>query len=330
MHLRLVSRLLAGAVLGGFIAPLHAAETPEGPPQVKNAKESGWVFSILPKSMQANPPLDMTVITELTAEGKKRPVASAEKPQYYLSQCTGYLTLGHAPAGETKPPVEQLGAALTRSLASAGFLDAGSTNHPPELAILYNWGSHGTITDDPDDPTVSDEAKVNNLITRALLVGGRKFTHDLVKALEDATTMKQAQDSSASVPGGQAILSDDAFAFANPISVLRRSSATTEFLMEQSNTDIYFVVASAYDYAAMAKGHHILLWRTRMTVSAAGVNMTQSLPALIATAGQYFGKDMPEPAALVRRAKEGRVEIGTATVVEPSSKDAPPPAPPKK
>jgi len=33
----------------------------------------------------------------------------------------------------------------------------------------------------------------------------------------------------------------------------------------------FFVVASAYDYDALAKGQRRLLWRTKMTVNALGV-----------------------------------------------------------
>jgi len=90
--------------------------------------------------------------------------------------------------------------------------------------------------------------------------------------------------------------------------------------VDQLNDDLYFAVASAFDYDALAHGKRVLLWRTRMTVSAAGVALDQSLPAVIATAGPYFGREMTEPSTVVRRVKEGRVEIGPAAVVEPEKK----------
>ncbi len=323
-----VLRCLSFVLLLPLTTAFAAGELDEVP-KVKNAKDSGWVFNILPKSFQSNPSLDITVMTEMTEAGKKLPPASSSSPAYYTAICTGYLTIGHAPAGETKPPTEQLDAILHRSLSSAGYLDAEQAKQPPTLAIFYSWGSHSTLIDDAENPTVSNEAKVDNLVSRALLVGGVKFTHQFVEALEAATIMKQSSDAGSRVPGGQAIMSDEAFEFANPVNVFRRQSPTNEFLVDQANSDIYFIVASAYDYQAIAQKKRVLLWRTRMTVSAQGVNMTQSLPALILSAGPYFGKDMPEPAALNRRVKEGRVDVGIPTVVDTPAK-SPPPAEQKK
>ena len=83
-------------------------------------------------------------------------------------------------------------------------------------------------------------------------------------------------------------------------------------------------MASAYDYQSVTEKRRRLLWRTRMTVAAQGVSPEQSLPTLVLNAAPYFGKDMAESAILSKRSmREGTVEIGTPTVVEPA---APPPA----
>jgi hypothetical protein len=40
----------------------------------------------------------------------------------------------------------------------------------------------------------------------------------------------------------------------------------------------------------------------------------------VLSAGPFFGKDMPEPETLSKRSmREGNVEIGTPTVVEPAA-----------
>ena len=61
---------------------LHGAETTTNPSQPAKKESSDWVFSILPKSLQKNPRLELTVITEMTDAGKSWPPVSAGKPAY--------------------------------------------------------------------------------------------------------------------------------------------------------------------------------------------------------------------------------------------------------
>jgi len=44
--------------------------------------------------------------------------------------------------------------------------------------------------------------------------------------------------------------------------------------------------------------------------------MDESMLSLVGNAGQHFGRAMPEAVTLRARLREGRVEIGTATVQE--------------
>lgn len=60
-----------------------------------------------------------------------------------------------------------------------------------------------------------------------------------------------------------------------------------------------------------------------MTIDAQGVNMTETLTPLIASAGPYFGRPMAEMTVVSKRiSRGGYVKIGTPTVVH----DEPPPA----
>lgn len=93
------------------------------------------------------------------------------------------------------------------------------------------------------------------------------------------------------------------------------------YLQEQMADDLYFVVASAYDYEQLARGNRKLVWRTTMTVSAMGVAMTESLSPLIASAAPFFGREMTEPQLTSKHIyRDGKVEIGPLQVV-----DIPPP-----
>lgn len=101
---------------------------------------------------------------------------------------------------------------------------------------------------------------------------------------------------------------------------------------EQVNDDLYFVVASAYDYRQLALGNKKLVWRTNMTVGSRGVAMTESLPPLIASAAPYFGREMTEPELTSRKiSRTGRVEIGPLrTVGNVEKSPAPAETPPAK
>src|ERR1041385_5131986 len=80
-------------------------------PAKKDSGKSEWVFSLLPKSLQKNPRLDLTVITEMTEAGKKLAPVSPAKPAYFEAFSAGFHQLGHAPGNEktlTPPDIERL------------------------------------------------------------------------------------------------------------------------------------------------------------------------------------------------------------------------------
>jgi len=124
---------LAAAILSGASVPSHAPEQPPDSP--------GWVFSLLPKSLQKDPRLELTVITEMTPEGKQLPEVDAGHPAYYLAQSGGYRRTNDAPAGDKTLPAETMDAFIRHALATRGFLPASDTA-PASLALTYNWGMH--------------------------------------------------------------------------------------------------------------------------------------------------------------------------------------------
>src|SRR5262245_48642526 len=85
-----------------LMSALTAAEpaAPAAPAPKKEEKKSEWVFSLLPKSLQKNPRIDLTVITEMTPLGKKFPEVTPAKPVYYITQSAGFNQRGHAPGNE--------------------------------------------------------------------------------------------------------------------------------------------------------------------------------------------------------------------------------------
>jgi len=271
-----------------------AAPAPQPPLQPLETKSTHFIFSLLPKSLQKNPILDYTVITEMTEEGKKRSQVTPDQPAYYTAFSAGFRQIGDTYYNEktlTPDSVEKL---LAKSLATNGYLPADPA-HNPSLLIIYSWGSHNR-----ENQTESPTEIEGNLLDSAALVGGDRFAQKMQQMIQLTDEM-----------AGPA----DLVAFANPINLYRESSLKHNFMLDQARGDLYFVVASAYDYFSAASNQRVLLWRSRMTVSSTGVSQPQTLPALIASAGPYFGRDMTEPEVYTQR-RQGTVEIGPLRVMD--------------
>jgi hypothetical protein len=303
------SLFVLSAALAADQAPV-AAKAPAAAPS-----KSQWVFSLLPKSMQKNPDLDLTVITEVTEEGKKLPPTSPEHPAYYVAQPAGFVQVGDTYGNEKSLRPDEVEHLLKKALAANGYLPAAPAAQPPSLVVIYFWGSHNVF--DSTDESRSADSVVRNILDRAALVGGDKFARELATLFRQADDLASAnQTLSGAALGIDPVLGPAQMAFFDPVNLFKLRSTKNEFLVDQASDDCYYVVASAYDYAAIANKQRKLLWRTRMAVNSRGVSQGQSLPMLIASAAPYFGRDMAEPEILTRRANEEHIVIGTPTVVE--------------
>ncbi|HRE07409.1 MAG TPA: hypothetical protein PKX00_17465 [Opitutaceae bacterium] len=300
----------ATALLGAPERKTDAIAPPEG------FKEPRWVFSLLPKSMQKDPRLDYTVITEMTPAGRKLPPVTKDNPAYYELYSAGFRQLGDAPGEEKTLTAEQLEPLLVRSLEGNGFRPAKRPEHEPSLLILYTWGSHNRLVEgDDENPSLSSDRLARNLLERAALVGGDAFARELLQLLRDADTQAAAA-AVPTPPGGRPVFDPGMLEFANPVSLFRSKSNRNAFLLDQTSDSVYYLVASAYDYRSATTPKKTLLWRTRMTVSTQGVSQIQTLPTLVQAGATYFGRDMKESAILSKRTvREGTVEIGAPTVI---------------
>lgn len=285
-----------------------------------------WLAIFLPKSLQANPELELTVITEMSDAGKKLPPVSRDHPAYYVAHSMGYQQHGDVSGGEKTLKAEEIGRLLESSLKTGGYLPAEAAHQPPSLAIIYMWGTHNTLEEgDPDNSVHSYEEIARNFLDRAALVGGEKLARELRQLLKETADFDTAANAQLA-SGGQPPISPELQRFANPVNLYKLRGPKNENLLTQSANDVYYVVASAYDYRTVASKDKVLLWRTRMTVASAGLSQLQSLPELVRSAGPYFGKEMTEPELLNKRSlREGNVEVGTPTVV-----DSPAPLSPAK
>lgn len=266
---------LAGPLIIGSLLTQVSATPPD-----EVASES-FGFSLLPNSLTPNPRLVMTVFTEMTDHGRALPAASAEAPVYFVAHDQGRKSQGEAVGESVSPTPDALQETLFRSLAVNGYQPA-TVGRNPSLVLIYYWGSHHRM--DPEQAELFPRLHQQRVLERAMLVGGSAYRKQI----------------------GHEVAFGHTFADRTP---------KKTFLIEQATGDMYFVVVSAYDHAELGAGRRRLAWRTTMTVGTAGVSMLDALPPLVATAGDYFGRETAEPVAIQRRVRRGTVKLGPLHVV---------------
>jgi len=98
-------------------------------------------------------------------------------------------------------------------------------------------------------------------------------------------------------------------------------------VLQAARDERYFVVVSAYDFAAAKEKKKKLLWQAKLSTPSNGVSLAEVLPSIISAGGPHFGRETKLPELVnAPLAKEGKVEIGTPTIVDETGK----PAAPKK
>ena len=105
-----------------------------------------------------------------------------------------------------------------------------------------------------------------------------------------------------------------------------------EDVLQAARDDRYFVIVSAYDFEAAKQKKKKLLWQAKMSTPSNRVTLAEVLPAMIASGGPHFGRETERPKSVAAPiVREGKVEIGTPTVVDDAAKaPAKPETPPKK
>jgi len=274
-----------------FLALLpSAAAQPQADntPAIREASAPAFNFNLIPKPFQRNPQLEMTVYTVMTDFGRTLPAATPAAPATYVASDQGFLPLGDA-VGRQRPPLPaEVEAIMVRALGERGYV-AAPAGQVPALVLIYYWGSHYRL--DVEMQRMFPEMHRQHLLERATLVGGPAYAQEIFRQFEWGH-----------LPGDR--------------------SLKKGYLFQQTDTDLYFVVVSAYDHASVLAKSPRLAWRTTMTVNAIGVAMKESLPPLILTAAEWFGREMDDTVALRRTVRRGTVELGPLWVVE----DEPPPA----
>lgn len=289
--MKLFLPLFAACVLTTLAGPAFAAKGEPGDEHLKHS------FSLLPKTFQKNPALEMTAFTTMTDYGRTVAAPSSGNPAYYEMHDGGMQMRGEATGYNEIPSATELVDTLQRTLADSGYLPAKG-KHKPTILLVYFRGAHDRMDRDTADQ-FPDLAR-RYVMERALLIGGQDYAHKLEEEL-------------------------------NRPSLNIDTSVKHDYLKEQALEDLYYVVVSAYNYEDAAHGQHKLLWRTTMTVNSRGISMKQGMPALIVMGENFFGRETHEPMMVERDVRSGTVKLGPLNVLEVGrgdlQKSEPAPAP---
>lgn len=213
------------------------------------------------------PKIPVNIVGEVYTPGYTPPTPTT--PAYYVFHDAGFVAKGDPVANDNPPPAAHITQALARYLPSGNFLPA-SQDHAPSLLLVSHWGS---LRDDQTEIAPFYEIK-NSLRARIRLVATPAIAQRIERDLTDRLYAR-SMHTIAPQP--------------NLLSNLERDT------LDIARDSHYFVVVTAYDYAAALKQQAVPVWRLKLSTYDRGVTMPDALPALIRNGRNYFGQVTAEP-----------------------------------
>ncbi|MDD2764432.1 MAG: hypothetical protein PHE83_10705 [Opitutaceae bacterium] len=231
------------------------------------------VFASFP-APQANansgePKFDLIVVAEQANPKAPPPMPDPDHPVYYTAADAGYIEAGSPIAGEKPPTAEAVGQALRVTLAAQNYQPAPDGSAPAQL-LIYHWGVIRR-----DFIAIEPPFRVQpNLHARISLVATKK----MAERIEDFIVgRKSAVGLGRSFP---------------PPGLL---APRLQDVLSIAEDPRYFVIVSAYDYAAVSRHEPRLLWRVKLSARDVSGAMYEILPALIRGGGPFLGRHVEEP-----------------------------------
>jgi hypothetical protein len=210
--------------------------------------------------------LQMVVVAEQTDARTPRTLPTPELPAFYVAFDGGYIEAGDPIANEQPPAASAIAQALESTLASQGFEPATGTQ-TPSVVIIYHWGLLNR-----DSRAARNGNKIDpNLHARLSLVSTNRQDGEIEKYLVDR----------------RLLATSSALAHAPEIPNFHERD-----ILQLAHDNRYFVVVSAYDYAAVIRQEGGLLWRAKMSTYSGRVSMADALPTLIRGGAPYLGRNL--------------------------------------
>jgi hypothetical protein len=216
--------------------------------------------------------MDAVVVAEQTDHGALLAPPAADRPAFYIAYDGGYIEAGDPIAGEKPPTAAVIGQTLRQTLAAQGYQPAPAPG-AASLLLVYHWG-----TINKDTIAIPRFTKIKpNLKARIYLVASTR----------KAATLENFLLSRKSAPIANAWAPVPGFL-----------TADIEDVLNRAQDDLYFVIVSAYDLAAIGRREPTLLWRVKLSARSVAGDMNTVLPALIRTGGPFFGRNLPDARTL--------------------------------
>ncbi len=210
--------------------------------------------------------IDATIVAEQTRKGTEVQPPIVDNPAFYIAYDGGYIEAGDPIAGHKPPTAAAMGQALRQALATQGYQPAAGS---PSLLLVYHWGSINI-----DTIAIPRISKIKpNLKARIYLSGSTREAATLENFLLSRKSAPIANDW-APVPGFL--------------------TARMQDLLSTANDNRYFVIVSAYDYAAVTRHEAALLWRVKLSARSVSSDMDEVLPSLVSGGAPFFGRNLPE------------------------------------
>jgi hypothetical protein len=235
--------------------------------------------------------VQVIAVTDTTPVGALRRPASPATPVYYAAVSAGYRDLGGIIAGEKIPNKDEVVKTIAKVLAKQGYLPATDKN-PPTLLLLWTWGTMNTDRMYSGNPDDIEGQQVN-----------RKQLMRFMGAYKLGMISKDAKNS----------WQDDMM----PMSGMIFRNADQDMIYELASEDLYVAAIAAYDFKAATEKQKVLLWTTKISCPSRGLAMPETLPAMLALAGPYIGRETTIPVSVKASDKlKPEVKIGDPTVVD--------------
>jgi hypothetical protein len=197
----------------------------------------------------------ISVVVQMTSDGKKATRPTKEAPVYYQPIVTGYGVEGVPIAGEKEPPQLPILQNLAVELAKQNYFVASDKTPAPSILLVFNWGFVNPR------PTADED-------------------FELPRTLRE----EQQADRAANPPRGSGL----AIAGMTSSAPIETDQTGTRG-GDQSH---YLMVVSAFDYATFStKKKRVLWWKTIMSVPMAGTTFQDSYPRLITEGAPWFGRE---------------------------------------
>lgn len=231
--------------------------------------------------------LETITVTDFTPAGNLLRQPTADHPFYYVAISAGYRDLGGIKAGE-KPISRQLvDQTMLKILAKQGYLPA-APGQRPDVVLAWTWGTLNVEIFHGGNGSVVRRVNERQLLR---FLGGAKL--GLISAHGDPFPEQTLQ--AGLIPLGGA----------------------ARDLVEASTDDLYIAAISAYAVDSRDPKHPALLWNTRISAPSRGFWMPDALPAMLAIASPYVGRETNKPVWIRATEKfKPEIHLGDMRVVE--------------